>query len=56
MASIQKTGAEMIVTGCMGCLMQMQQGVHNHHLPMKTRHLIEVLDESDRAAEEAKPI
>jgi glycolate oxidase iron-sulfur subunit len=54
MESIKKTGAEVIVTGCMGCLMQMQQGVHNHDLKMKTRHIIEVLDESDRAAEEFK--
>jgi Fe-S oxidoreductase len=54
MESIRKTGADVLVTGCMGCLMQMQQGVYNHDLKMKTRHIIEVLDESDRAAEELK--
>lgn len=54
MESIRKTGADVLVTGCMGCLIQMQQGVHNHDLKMKTRHIIEVLDESEQAAEELK--
>lgn len=47
MEKVQKTGAEVLVTDCMGCLMQLQQGIHNHHLGMKTRHTIEVLDEMD---------
>lgn len=51
MEKAQKTGAEVLVTGCMGCLMQMQQGVHNHHLNMKIQHTIELLDEVERECE-----
>lgn len=47
MENAQKTGAEVLATGCMGCLMQLQQGIHNHHLGMKARHIIEILDEME---------
>jgi glycolate oxidase iron-sulfur subunit len=53
MDSIEKTGADVIATGCMGCLMQMQQGVHDRHLDMKAAHVIQVVDEAEAAS---KPV
>jgi hypothetical protein len=29
----------------MGCLIQLQQGIHNRGLKIKAKHIIEVLDE-----------
>jgi len=45
MEDIEKTGAEIVATGCMGCLMQLQQGIHNRGLKIKAKPIIEVLDE-----------
>jgi len=45
MEDIEKTGAELVTTGCMGCLMQLRQGIHNRGLKIKAQHIIEVLDE-----------
>jgi glycolate oxidase iron-sulfur subunit len=45
MEDIKKTGAEIVVTGCMGCLVQLRQGIHNHRLKAKAKHIIEVMDE-----------
>jgi len=45
MEDIEKTGAEIVATGCMGCLMQLKQGIHNHSLKIRAKHIIEVLDE-----------
>jgi glycolate oxidase iron-sulfur subunit len=42
---IEATKADAVVTTCMGCMMQLKDGIH--HRGMKTRvfHLVEVLDE-----------
>jgi len=45
MEDIEKTGAEIVATGCMGCLIQLQQGIHNRGLKIKAKHIVEVLDE-----------
>jgi len=44
MEDVEKTGAEVVATGCLGCLIQLQQGIHNRGLKVKARHIIEVLD------------
>ena len=40
MEDIEKTGAEIVATGCMGCLMQLQQGIHNRVLKIKAKPFI----------------
>jgi glycolate oxidase iron-sulfur subunit len=45
MEDIKKTGAEVVVTACMGCLMQLRQGIYNHHLKAEAKHIVEVIDE-----------
>ena len=52
MEDIEKTEAEVVATGCMGCLIQLQQGIHNRGLKIKAKHIIEVLDEMSTKAEQ----
>jgi len=54
MEDIAKTGAEIVATGCMGCLIQLMQGIRNRGLKIQAKHIIEVLDEMSAEAE-AKP-
>lgn len=44
MRHISETNAEIIVTGNPGCILQIQQGIRQHDLPMKAMHLIDLLD------------
>jgi len=44
MEDIRKTGAEIVVTGCLGCLIQLRQGIYNHHLKAEAKHIVEVID------------
>ncbi|MBI5968648.1 MAG: 4Fe-4S dicluster domain-containing protein [Deltaproteobacteria bacterium] len=45
MEDVEKTGAEIVATGCMGCLIQLQQGIYNRAQKIKAKHIVEVLDE-----------
>jgi len=51
MEDVEKTGAEVVATGCMGCLIQLRQGIHNRGLKIQAKHIIEVLDEMTAEAE-----
>jgi glycolate oxidase iron-sulfur subunit len=51
MEDVEKTGAEVVATGCMGCLIQLRQGIHNRGLKIRAKHIIEVLDEMTAEAE-----
>lgn len=51
MEDVEKTGAEVVATGCMGCLIQLRQGIHNRGLKIQAKHIIEVLDEIAAEAE-----
>ena len=44
MKNIAETDAEIVATGNPGCVLQIQQGVQQHGLPMKVMHPIELLD------------
>ena len=46
LAEIAATGAETIVTGNPGCMMQLQRGVRRAGLKADVRHLIELVDEA----------
>jgi glycolate oxidase iron-sulfur subunit len=47
MEDIKNTEAEIVATGCMGCLMQLRQGIYNHHLKAEAKHIVEVIDECE---------
>ncbi len=40
---IKDTGAEMVVTECPGCMIQLQEGLIRKHLPIKAVHIAELL-------------
>jgi Fe-S oxidoreductase len=41
--NIKETGADMVVTDCPGCIMQIDGGVLNNDLPIKVLHLSDFL-------------
>ena len=43
MKNIKNTGANLVVTGCPGCLIYLRQGIQREKLPLKAKHLVEVL-------------
>ncbi|MGD8371540.1 MAG: (Fe-S)-binding protein [Syntrophobacterales bacterium] len=43
MAQVEKVGPEVLATGCMGCLLQLQEGNWRHGLGLTVCHLAEVL-------------
>ncbi|HEY8477111.1 MAG TPA: (Fe-S)-binding protein [Chloroflexota bacterium] len=46
--NIQATGAEVVVTGNPGCLLQLEAGVRRYGLKADVKHVVEVLDEAYR--------
>jgi len=43
MANLKKTGADVLVTTCPACIVQLSYGVRRHGLKVQVRHLTEVL-------------
>jgi len=50
---IQGTGADRVVTSCMGCLIQLKDGLHQEKTKTKASHLIEILDQFMNSSLEA---
>ncbi len=48
MGNVAKTGADTLVTECPACLMHLGYGARRKELPLKVKHLSQVLDESYR--------
>jgi glycolate oxidase iron-sulfur subunit len=44
--SIIKTGADIVVTTCPGCMMQIQDGLLRHKMPQRVLHLAQLLNEN----------
>jgi len=44
--NIQESGAEVIAAGDMGCLMHLQGLIDKHHLPLRTKHYLELMAEA----------
>ena len=44
--NIVATGAEVLVSGDMGCLMHLNGLIQKHKIPLKTRHFAELLAEA----------
>lgn len=51
---IASTGADTVVTGNPGCLLQLQMGLREHGIPVEVRHLTELLDEAYQRAEKGE--
>lgn len=45
--TLEAMGADMVVTGCSGCLLQFMDGIHQRGLKTKAVHLVEVLEEEN---------
>jgi glycolate oxidase iron-sulfur subunit len=43
MQNIKNTGAQIVVTSCPGCLIQLKDGVRRNHLPVKVMHISELM-------------
>lgn len=55
MKNVAQTGADLVVTCCPGCSMQLAHGVREHSLNMKVIELVELLDLAYRSASKDKP-
>jgi glycolate oxidase iron-sulfur subunit len=53
MGNVEKSGAEILVSSCPACVMQLSSGVSQHKLPVRVVEIVELLDEAYRAAKEA---
>jgi len=42
--SIQRTGADVVVNDCPGCMIQLIDGIEREHLPQKVVHLLEAIE------------
>jgi len=51
MANVQKTGAHTLATECPACMMHLEFGARSQGLPVRVRHLSQILDEAHRASE-----
>ena len=43
--SLENSGAEILVTGCMGCMLQFMDGVYQKEKNTRVMHLVEMLDQ-----------
>jgi glycolate oxidase iron-sulfur subunit len=43
MESIKKTGAQIVVTSCPGCLIQLRDGARRHGLPIEVMHISQLI-------------
>jgi glycolate oxidase iron-sulfur subunit len=43
MQNIKNTGAQIVVTSCPGCLIQLKDGVKRNNLPVKVMHISELM-------------
>jgi glycolate oxidase iron-sulfur subunit len=52
MRAIRDSGAQAVATGCMGCWIQLREGVATHHMPAGIFHVAEILWAELREADE----
>jgi len=55
-ASIAASGADVVVTENVSCLLQLRRGARDYGTPVRVLHLMEVLDASITAAERRRPL
>ena len=44
MATIKTTGADIVATGCPGCMMQLIDNTMRHEMPVQVKHIIELFE------------
>jgi glycolate oxidase iron-sulfur subunit len=47
--NVLATGADQVITANPGCMMQIEMGLHQHGVPGKVLHVVDILDEAYRA-------
>jgi len=52
MSNVAKTNADILVSTCPACVMQLAYGVKQQKMPMRVAEIVEVLDEAYRAAKD----
>lgn len=50
MENVARTGADLLATGCPGCMMQLAAGVRKHRAPIQVIHTVQLLDRAYAAA------
>ena len=45
--NIAKTGAQVVVTSCPGCIIQLKDGIKRHGLNVEVKHISELLNYQD---------
>ena len=48
--NVEKTGADILVSSCPACVMQLTSGVSQNKVPMRVSEIIKLLDEAYQAA------
>jgi glycolate oxidase iron-sulfur subunit len=46
LTGISESGAELVATGCPGCIMQLQDSMNHGNLKLKAVHILELLAQS----------
>jgi len=52
MDNVEKTGADILVSSCPACVMQLSCGVSQHKMPIRVSEIVELLDHAYRAAKD----
>ena len=52
MGNVEKTNADILVSSCPACVMQLSSGVRQRKLPMQVVEIVELLDQAYKAAKE----
>jgi len=54
MANVARTGADVLVSSCPACVMQLSCGVNQEKMPVRVMEIVELLDQAYRKAEESE--
>ena len=50
MENVARTGAQVLATACPGCAMQLSYGIKRQQLPVRVKHVVEILDQAYQSA------
>ena len=50
MGNVEKTGADILVSSCPACVMQLSSGARQRKMPISVLEIVELLDEAYQAA------
>ncbi|MBA7535672.1 Lactate utilization protein A [subsurface metagenome] len=52
MGNVEKTGADILVSSCPACVMQLSSGVSQQKMPVRVMELVELLDHAYQTAKD----